>query len=90
MEHALHLAAGAFLQEIYPNAHFRKSSDNTEISDEDSNDWMNAMQSKGTGVEKKDLNEEEDFDPSDLLGKILALINQVFIFLQYNIQLPCH
>lgn len=80
MEHALHLAAGAFLQDIYPNAHFRKTLGNAELGDENDDDWINAMQSKGTEGEKEEMDEVEDFEPGDLLGKILALINQVCIF----------
>ena len=80
MKHALHLAAGAFLQEIYPNSQFKRSSDNTEPGDENNGDWVNAMQSEEAGVEEELDEEGEDFDPGNLLGKVLALINQVFIF----------
>lgn len=38
------------------------------------------MQSEEAGVEEELDGEGEDFDPGDLLGKVLALINQVFIF----------
>ena len=52
MEHTLHLAAGAFLQEIYPNSQFKRSSDNTEPGDENNGDWVNAMQSEEAELRK--------------------------------------
>ena len=51
-----------------------------EPGDENNGDWVNAMQSEEAEVEEELDEEGEDFDPGDLLGKVLALINQVFIF----------
>ncbi|KIK90702.1 hypothetical protein PAXRUDRAFT_151345 [Paxillus rubicundulus Ve08.2h10] len=56
MEHAMHLAAKAFLQEICPNSQFKSEEPAPE------------------GVE---VEEVEEFEPGGLLGKVLALINQV-------------
>ncbi|KIK78943.1 hypothetical protein PAXRUDRAFT_16598 [Paxillus rubicundulus Ve08.2h10] len=87
----MHLAAKAFLQEICPNSQFKRSNGNNgketgaedenenEAGEADDEDWVNAMQSEEPATEGEEVEEVEEFEPGDLLGKVLALINQVRI-----------
>ncbi len=81
----MHLAVQAFVQAICPNPAFRKRSGNVNsLSDDDDggNDGGNDDDDDDEWLNMDDLpdNDDEeavDFEPGDLLGKILALINQV-------------
>jgi hypothetical protein len=90
MEHAMHLGAKSLLQEICPNPQFKRSIGNgggtnadaeDEASDGDDEDWVNAMQSEEPASEGEEVDEVEEFEPGDLLGKVLALITQVISWL---------
>ena len=73
LEHLIYLAAGAFIEAVCPTpAKFKRATaDDEELADDDGDDdWIDF-----------DVDEEidnpVDFDAGDVLGKLLALINQV-------------
>ena len=90
MEHTINLASKAFIEAICPapskykkqkqNATASKGVDsNEEPSDDDELEWL-ANLGNGPPIDADtEIDDDMDFDPADLLGKVLALINQVFI-----------
>ena len=94
MEHTMHLASKAFIEEICPVlSHYKqkkasKSTTDTVQDDEEYDDeeddllddevaWLASLVDEGAAPKDKEIDEEMDFDPGDLLGKVLALVNQV-------------
>src|ERR1700683_2336700 len=93
MEHTTHLASKAFLEEICPTpSHYkRKAKSTADTSNEDDGDdfeeeddlladevaWLASLVNEAAAPEDEEVDEDMDFDPGDLLGKVLALINQV-------------
>ena len=39
--------------------------------------WLASLVDEGAAPEDEEIDDEMDFDPGDLLGKVLALVNQV-------------
>ena len=89
MEHSLHLAAKAFLMDVCPTPlHFKKArskgkavnnEEEEEEEEEDGDhdeDWVNGFLAE-EAADNEEVDEVEDFEPGDLLGKVLALITQV-------------
>ncbi len=74
----MHLAVQAFIQAICPNPAFRKhgasgdDNDNDSDGDGDNDEWLNM-----DDIPDDEEEDAVDFEAGDLLGKILALINQV-------------
>ncbi len=84
MEHIIHLGAKAVIDAICPNPAFRKvkkvedSNNNDTEDDDDDNKWIAVAEEEVPDDEEVD--EAVDFDAGDLLGKILAFVNQVRAF----------
>lgn len=80
----MHLAAKAFLEDICPNPARVKSKSKGQLKgedeDEDDEDWVHAMELEEPALEGEEVDEVEEFEPGDLLGKVLALITQVSLF----------
>jgi hypothetical protein len=100
MEHTMHLALKAFLEEICPTpSRYKKKSKRTTATenegdgehdlDEEDNflddevEWLASLVNEAPAPEDKEIDNEMDYDPGDLLGKVLALVNQVS-------QSPCY
>lgn len=67
MEHTVHLAAKAFIEELNTAARKkRKKSNNDEDEDEETPDW-----------DDDEFKELVDFVAGDVLGKVLGFVNQV-------------
>jgi hypothetical protein len=91
MEHTMHLGSKAFLEEICPTpSRYKwkaKSATNKEADEEedfeddplldDEVEWLASLVNEAAALEDEEIDEDMDFDPSDLLGKVLALVNQV-------------
>ena len=90
MEHTMHLASKAFIEEICPtpSRYKRKRApkppdtglDDDEYDlDEEDNEvaWLASLVDETAAPEDEEIDDEHDFDPGDLLGKVLALVNQV-------------
>jgi hypothetical protein len=90
MEHTTHLASKAFLEEICPTpSRYKrkaKSAVNEDADEENFEDdpllddevaWLASLVNEAAAPEDEEIDEEMDFDPGDLLGKVLALVNQV-------------
>ncbi|KIM75155.1 hypothetical protein PILCRDRAFT_13838 [Piloderma croceum F 1598] len=88
----MHLASKAFIEEICPTpSHYKKkkASKSTEQDDEeydfeeeddlldDEVAWLASLVDEVAAPEDKEIDDEMDFNAGDLLGKVLALINQV-------------
>ena len=88
----MHLASKAFIKEICPTpSHIKKKKaskfmekDNEEYDFKEEDDllddefaWLASLVDEAASPEDKDIDDEMDFDAGDLLGKVLALINQV-------------
>jgi hypothetical protein len=92
MEHTINLASKAFIEAICPApSQYKKGkrkiiaskgvdSDGEHSDNNDSElEWL-ANLATGSPIDANaEIDEEMDFDPEDLLGKVLALINQVLI-----------
>ena len=92
MEHTINLASKAFINAICPAPSWYKNgkqkttvskgvdSNEEHSEDDESNselEWL-ANLANGSPVDADtEIDEDMDFDPEDLLGKVLALINQV-------------
>ena len=79
MEHILHLGAKAFLSDICPSpSQFKRSRAGRAIEEDE--DTMEELGDEGWNItaEDEEVDDVEDFEPGDLLGKVLALITQVF------------
>jgi len=99
MEHTTHLASKAFLEEICPtpSRYKRKAKSTADTSNEDDGDdfeeeddllddevaWLASLVNEAAAPEDEEVDEDMDFDPGDLLGKVLALINQVGLSVIY-------
>ena len=46
--------------------------------------WLTSLADDSPAVEGEEIDEDMDYDPGDLLGKVLALINQVRVFLFFS------
>lgn len=80
MEHAIHCASRAFVNKVGPTPmgsvksalSSKLAADASDEDEDDDNDDTNTPD-----IDTDDILTAEDFDPADLLGKILAFINQV-------------
>jgi len=81
----MHLASKAFIEDICPMlSHYKqkkalKSTTDTVQDDKEYDDevaWLASLVDEGAAPEDE-IDDEMDFDPGDLLGKVLTLINQV-------------
>ena len=95
MEHTMHLASKAFLEEICPTpSQYRKNTSKRTTDTEKEDDeydldeeddllddevaWLASLVNEAAAPEWEEIDElEMDYDPGDLLGKVLALVNQV-------------
>ena len=88
----MHLASKAFIEEICPTpSHYKKKkpSNSTEQDDEeydfekednlldDKVAWLASLVDEAAAPEDEKIDDKMDFDAGDLLGKVLALVNQV-------------
>jgi hypothetical protein len=48
-------------------------------------EWLASLVNETPAPEDEEIDEEMDYDPGDLLGKVLALINQVSQYACYLI-----
>jgi hypothetical protein len=92
MEHTMHLALKAFIEEICltPSCYKKKKAsksteqDNKEYDFKEEDDllddevaWLASLVDEAAAPEDEEIDDEMDFDAGDLLGKVLALVNQV-------------
>ena len=89
MEHTVHLGAKSFIESIcptparfHPTAHTSTSANHhttvEEVEDEDEDfldDWL--IQDSTAAADGEEVDDPVDFEPGDLLGKVLAMVNQV-------------
>jgi hypothetical protein len=96
MEHTLNLGSKAFVEAICPTPSRYKQktkkmrstgndedigSDSDDDEDDDELAWLASLACDTPTDNDKEVDEDMEFDPGDLLGKVLALVNQVrFIF----------
>ena len=101
MEHTLHLTSKAFIEEICPTpSRYKKKKprkagtkgdegdDEFKEDDEEQDDevaWLASLADGAPAVEGEEIDEVMDYDPGDLLGKVLALVNQVRVFSFLNL-----
>ena len=101
MEYTLHLASKAFIEEICLTlSRYKKNKpwkagtkgdeedDKFEEDDEEWDDevaWLASLADDAPAVEGEEIDEDMDYDLGDLLGKVLALINQVRVFSFLNL-----
>lgn len=93
MEHIVHLGAGAFIVALNPKWRTKvlhaTSNANGDLSneddDEEDDDWMDEWVGEETNdldgsetTQTVEIDQEVEFDAGDLLGKLLALITQVW------------
>jgi len=89
MEHTIYLAAKAFIEEVNPRARktkhktMTKNSESTAFDDDDDGDaddeedWLADWIELEEIPDEQEVDEVADFTAGDILGKTLALINQV-------------
>jgi hypothetical protein len=81
MEHAIHCASRAFVTAVGPTpmASIKSALSSRQAADEDDdNDTSNTIEELAAVIDSTDeLADATEFDPGDLLGKILAFVNQV-------------
>jgi hypothetical protein len=82
MEHAIHCASRAFVTKVGPtpitSVKLTLSSNPAADDTNEDDDVLNTIKEQAVTVDTADdLVSTEEFDPADLLGKILAFINQV-------------
>jgi hypothetical protein len=82
MEHTVHHGAKAFIEAISPSKPKPKNKQGTDSEAEDSDEEMgwDAMDDVDDGDE---VDKPLDFDAGDVIGKVLALVNQVCFQLLY-------
>ena len=89
MEHTVVLSTSRFLQEMSPSFPCNKRStrkgtvtvedvDNEEGDDEDEEEWLADWDALDNVADDEEIDEPVDFTAGDVLGKALAMINQVF------------
>ena len=83
----MHLASKAFLEEICPTPtrykQKKKSQSTADVDDEYDDDdevaWLASLVNEVAAPEDEEIDDEMDYNPGDLLGKVLALVNQVSV-----------
>jgi malonyl CoA-acyl carrier protein transacylase len=89
MEHTVYLSAKAFIEAVKPRAPMnKKSTKNGTVSVEDDagedidddNTWTMDWVERNPIADDKEVDNIIDFSPGDVLGKVLALVNQVRFF----------
>jgi hypothetical protein len=89
MEHTVVLGTSAFLQEISPSfLHNKRSTrkgtvtvedvDDEEGDDEDDEEWLADWEALDDVADDEEVDEPVNFTAGDVLGKALAMIDQVF------------
>jgi hypothetical protein len=86
MEHILHLGAKAFIEAICPtppSSQKQKQKDEDEDEGEDEDEDLDEKWLSGfiETIEGEEIDEAVDFEPGDVLEKLLAFINQVSLLL---------
>ena len=88
MEHTIYLAVKAFIEELNPRPPKRKTStkngsasvedaDDDNDDNDDLDDWIEDWEQLDASSEDDNIDDVIDFSPGDVLGKVLAFINQV-------------
>jgi uncharacterized membrane protein YdbT with pleckstrin-like domain len=80
MEHTIHLAAKAFLEALNPFRRKKKkksAEDDVDEIDEEEDDWAAAWDEEVEAMDDEEVEDVMDFLAGDVLGKVLALVNQV-------------
>jgi hypothetical protein len=98
MEHIFHLEAKAFIEAIYSTpllSQKQKQKDEDEDEGEDEDEDLDEKWLSGfvETIKGEEIDEAVDFEPGDVLGKLLAFINQVSLLLlsaPYLISLQVH
>ena len=89
MEHSVVLSASAFLQEISPSFPCNKRStrkgtvtvkdvDDEEGDNKDDEEWLADWEALDDIPDDEEVDKPVNFTASDVLGKALTMINQVF------------
>jgi len=76
MEHTVYLAAKAFIEEISPC--LPKNKDSTDTIEDEDDDWTVDLTYLEELLDDEEVHEAIEYLPGDVLGKALALVNQVF------------
>ncbi|GLB42145.1 putative hAT family C-terminal dimerisation region [Lyophyllum shimeji] len=106
MEHIVHLGAKAFIEALHPKKFKIKKTakrgtavaedsdtndDNDDEEDEEDEEWTADWAVMDNLPEGQEIDEPIDFDPGDLIGKVLAMINQRKLTLQRSAKKKgCH
>jgi hypothetical protein len=79
MEHAIHCASRAFVTKVGPTPMASiKSALSLRHATNDDNDTLDTIEELAAAIDSTDeLIDTAEFDPADLLGKVLAFVNQV-------------
>lgn len=91
MEHTVYLSAKAFIEEINPckpksvrstkkQTAFVEDKDEEDEEEDDEMDWTADWTYLESLNEDKEVDAVIEFLPGDVLGKVLALVNQVLFF----------
>jgi hypothetical protein len=90
MEHTIYLAAKAFIDKVKPQTPKNKRStqngtasvedvdDDDDDMDVDDDDWISDWNQLNELPDDEEVDDVVDFTAGDVLGKTLALVNQVF------------
>ncbi|KAG6905438.1 hypothetical protein DXG01_002733 [Tephrocybe rancida] len=78
MEHTVHLGVKVFIEALYPSKKKgKKHGDTTDDSNDSNNDSDSGQVDLSIIPDTDEINDAITFEASDLIGKVLALINQV-------------
>ena len=85
MEHTIYLAAGDFIKAVGPktktwNKSRTASVEDDDEDDKDEEDWAADWNKLDLLPDEQAVDDEVDFTAGDMLGKALALVNQVTHF----------
>ena len=93
MEHTIYLAAKAFIDKVKPQAPKNKKTtkngttsvedvddDDDDEVDDSNDDWLMDWIQLNEVPDDEEVDDIVDFEAGDVLGKALALVNQVFSF----------
>ena len=86
IEHTIHLGAAAFVKAVGPKMknwtkNHTASVEDANDKDDDDEEWVADWNRLDVIPDEEAVDEEINFEPGDMLGKALALVNQVSVAL---------